>query len=73
VLADQPFWARRLHALGVAPRPVPLPRLDAETLAAAIRTVMTTPSYADRARTMARRLSTEDGAARVAQWIRARE
>jgi UDP:flavonoid glycosyltransferase YjiC (YdhE family) len=69
VLADQPFWARRLHALGAAPRPVPLPELTADALAAALREVTTTPSYTARARALARRLAVEDGTARVAQWL----
>ncbi len=69
VLADQPFWARRLHALGAAPRPVPLPHLTADALAAALREVTTTPSYTARAHALARRLAAEDGTARVAQWL----
>src|SRR5690606_34222943 len=33
---DQPFWAQRLHALGVAPPPVPRTALTAERLVAAL-------------------------------------
>lgn len=33
---DQPFWGRRVHVLGVGPRPIPQRRLTADRLAAAI-------------------------------------
>jgi sterol 3beta-glucosyltransferase len=35
-LADQPFWARQLHRLGIAPAPVPYRRLTAGTLVPAL-------------------------------------
>ena len=69
VLADQPFWARRLTALGVAPGPLPLSSLSADRLAAALRAVTTDPHYAARAAAIAARLSTEDGAAPVLDWL----
>jgi sterol 3beta-glucosyltransferase len=69
VLADQPFWARRLTSLGVAPPPLPLPSLSTDRLAAALRAVTTDPHYAARAAAMAARLSTEDGARPVADWL----
>jgi sterol 3beta-glucosyltransferase len=69
VLADQPFWARRLTALGVAPGPLPLSSLNADRLAAALRTVTTDPHYAARSAALAARLSTEDGAAPVLSWL----
>jgi len=68
VLADQPFWARRLHALGVAPHPVPLKELTADRLAGAIRAVLT-PRHAARAQAVAAQLATEDGAARILEWL----
>lgn len=34
--ADQPFWGRRIHALGAGPRPIPQRRLTAPRLADAI-------------------------------------
>jgi UDP:flavonoid glycosyltransferase YjiC (YdhE family) len=65
VLADQPFWAERLHRLGVAARPLPLPELTADALAAALRTCLDQPSYRDRAAALARRIDAEDGSAGV--------
>ncbi|MFI5935511.1 glycosyltransferase [Actinoplanes sp. NPDC051494] len=69
VLADQPFWARRLHALGVGPAPVPLARLTADRLAAAIGAATSNPRYRERAAGLAGRLRTEDGSARVISWL----
>jgi UDP:flavonoid glycosyltransferase YjiC (YdhE family) len=71
VLADQPFWARRLAALGVAPPPLPLSSLTADRLAAALRAVTTDPHYAARAAAIAARLSTEDGARPILDWLAA--
>ncbi|MEV6302173.1 glycosyltransferase [Actinoplanes sp. NPDC051861] len=65
VLLDQPFWAARLHALGVAPQPLPLQDLTAEALSDALRTCLTEPSYRARATELAHRLRAEDGAAGV--------
>jgi sterol 3beta-glucosyltransferase len=69
VLADQPFWARRLHALGAAPRPVPMPSLSPATLAAALREVTTNPHYAARARAVSARIRAEDGARPILDWL----
>jgi UDP:flavonoid glycosyltransferase YjiC (YdhE family) len=71
VLADQPFWARRLTTLGVAPAPLPLSSLTADRLAAALRAVTTDPHYAARAAAIAARLSTEDGARPILDWLAA--
>jgi len=65
MVADQPFWAARLAALGTGPRPIPYQRLSAPALAAAIQDATTRPSYRVQAQAMARRLAGEDGAAPV--------
>ncbi|GAA0432617.1 glycosyltransferase [Streptomyces luteireticuli] len=73
VMADQPFWAARLTALGAAPRPVPFAALTAERLGDAIKCVVTGPvtgpSYADAARAAARLMAGEDGAGRVVEAV----
>ncbi|SDZ09647.1 UDP:flavonoid glycosyltransferase YjiC, YdhE family [Micromonospora pattaloongensis] len=69
MLADQPFWAGRLVALGVAPRAIPARRLTVESLAAAIRAAVTQPVFARRARALADRLATEDGAGAVVRAV----
>ncbi|MEU8615198.1 hypothetical protein AB0C29_45155, partial [Actinoplanes sp. NPDC048791] len=51
------------------PPPVPLPKLTADRLARALRSVTTEPRYAARAAAVAARLADEDGTARIAQWL----
>lgn len=70
VLADQPFWARRLHALGVSPRPVPLSKLTADRLAPAIRTAVRDARLRENAAALAAKLAHEDGAAPILTWLR---
>jgi len=65
VLADQPFWAHRLHDLGVAPEPVYFAKLTAEALSGALRECLGEPGYRERAASLARRIADEDGAAAV--------
>lgn len=66
---DQPFWADRLHRLGVAPRPLSMNELTADTLADALRSCLDTPTYRSRATELARRIRIEDGAAVVLSLI----
>lgn len=70
VMADQPFWAARLHRLAVAPRPLPFQELTAESLAAAITACTADPAYRQRAAELARRIGAEDGAAAVLRRCR---
>ncbi len=65
MLADQPFWAHRLHRLGVAPEPVSFGELTAEALGGALRECLGEPSYRERVASLARRIADEDGAAAV--------
>lgn len=65
VLVDQPFWADRLHRLGVAPAPVGFDALTADTLADAVRACLDRPAHRDRAVELAHRIRAEDGAAGV--------
>ncbi|MEU1229845.1 glycosyltransferase [Streptomyces sp. NPDC005828] len=69
VMYDQPFWASRLHALGVAPRPVPFADLTAENLADAITACVSDPSHRRRAAELAHGLAAEDGAAALLAHI----
>ncbi|MEE6166975.1 MULTISPECIES: glycosyltransferase [unclassified Mycolicibacterium] len=64
-LGDQPFWARRLSALGVGPTAIPYRRLTTENLAATIRMTLSDSSYRDNAVQVAGRIRDEDGAGRV--------
>jgi UDP:flavonoid glycosyltransferase YjiC (YdhE family) len=69
VLVDQPFWAARLHRLGVAPRPLPMDELTADTLTEALRSCLDRSNYRDRAAELGRRIRTEDGADPVLSLI----
>ncbi|MDQ0688128.1 sterol 3beta-glucosyltransferase [Streptomyces achromogenes] len=66
---DEGFWGERLVALGVAPGTVPLRRLTADTLAAALVRVTREPGYARRAAQLGARVRGEDGAGRVVEAV----
>lgn len=69
MLVDQPLWAGAVHSLGVAGRPVPVKRLDAERLTASLTQALQ-PRVADRARDVAARMRQEpDAAATAAELI----
>jgi sterol 3beta-glucosyltransferase len=69
MLADQPFWAARLSALGAGPDPIAPRRLTDARLAAAVRAAVYEPSYTRRARALAAELATEDGAGAVLRAV----
>jgi UDP:flavonoid glycosyltransferase YjiC (YdhE family) len=69
VLADQPFWARRVHELGASPRPIPMPSLTAGSLAAALREARDNPHYAARSQAISAQLRAEDGVQDIIRWI----
>ncbi|GLZ32055.1 glycosyl transferase family 1 [Lentzea sp. NBRC 105346] len=59
-VADQPHWARRMHALGVAPEPVPHRKLTTSALASAISRALTLGQRAD---DLGERIRAENGVA----------
>ncbi|MCP2262523.1 sterol 3beta-glucosyltransferase [Streptoalloteichus tenebrarius] len=60
-VADQPHWAERAHALGVAPAPVRQQRLTADRLAAAITEATTDPAMRRAAERWGKVIREEDG------------
>ena len=58
---DAAFWAARLTDLGVAPTAIPLRRLTASALTAALVQATNDHSYTTRARALATRITQEDG------------
>ncbi len=62
--ADQGFWGRRVHAMGIGPRPVPFARLATEQLAGAIAEATQSAEMRGRAEELGRRLREEQGIAR---------
>ncbi|MEV4319877.1 nucleotide disphospho-sugar-binding domain-containing protein [Actinocrispum sp. NPDC049592] len=68
VLADQPFWAARLAAIGVSPGSVLMRKLSS----AALTTLLgKAPEHAAQARAVGRQVRAEDGAGRIAALVRA--
>jgi UDP:flavonoid glycosyltransferase YjiC (YdhE family) len=66
---DEGFWAARLVALGVAPGAVPLRRLSADTLEAALLRVTRNAEYRERARTLGARIREENGVTPVLEAV----
>lgn len=66
---DQPFWGRRVAALGVGTAPIPRKQLTAERLAAALRQTLEDMPMRERAATMGARLRAEDGVAAAVRVI----
>ncbi|MEZ0472942.1 glycosyltransferase [Luteimonas salinilitoris] len=66
---DQPFWGRRVHAIGAGPPPIPQKQLSAERLAAAIVAATTDPDIAAAAEAVGLRLRAERGVESTVDWI----
>lgn len=60
-VADQPFWGRRMHTLGVATPPLDQRHLNADDLATAITRAATDTRLADRAADLGERIRAERG------------
>jgi sterol 3beta-glucosyltransferase len=58
---DQPFWARRVAALGVGPAPIPRRQLTVDRLTAALRHATSNPAMHARAAALGIRIRGEDG------------
>lgn len=61
VLPEQRFYARRMHAIGVAPPPQPHHRWTSHSLGEAIHRAVTSRSLAERAEELGARIRAEDG------------
>jgi sterol 3beta-glucosyltransferase len=68
-MADQPFWGRLVHQLGVGPRSIPQMQLTADGLAAAITTAVQDETMNHLAAELGRKITAEDGIARAAAII----
>lgn len=69
--SDQPFWAERVRALGVGPRPIPRRRLSPRRLAAAMRRTGKDESMRSRAAKLGEKLREENGVGRAVEIIQA--
>lgn len=67
--ADQPFWGRTLHALGVGPAPLPRRQLTSARLAEALSHAVSDDGLRARAAELGRRLRAEDGVGRAVELM----
>ena len=68
---DQPFWGRRVQALGAGPEPIPRRRLDAGRLAAALVRLRDDAAMRGRAAALGERVAAERGVERAVARIEA--
>lgn len=71
-MSDQFFWARRLHAVGVSPPPIPRRHLTEARLSEALVRAAHDPEMRRRATALGRSLRAEDGIARAVDLIERR-
>jgi sterol 3beta-glucosyltransferase len=69
--ADQPFWARRVKALGAGPEPIPVRKLTVDSLAAALTRALTDESIRRRAEVVGEKIRAEDGTGEAVRLIEA--
>jgi UDP:flavonoid glycosyltransferase YjiC (YdhE family) len=69
--ADQPFWGRRVHALGAGPRPIPVKSLSVEKLSEAIAEA-DGDLIRDRAQALGQEIRGEDGVRRAVELLESR-
>jgi sterol 3beta-glucosyltransferase len=67
--ADQPFWGRRTHDLGVGPAPISFHRITAENLAHSIRVMAQDEVMQRRARQLRDAMAEENGVQRAVEVI----
>ena len=67
--SDQPFWARRVAAVGAGPAPIPQKELTAERLAAAITASIQDPSIRKNAAVVGEKIRAENGVERAIEII----
>lgn len=66
---DQPFWARRFHALGLTPQPIPQKRLTTERLTRAISTAASDEALQERVKAISERIRAENGVGQAVEII----
>lgn len=67
-MADQPFWGRRVAALGVGPKAINHPDLNAERLGQALKQTHS-PEMQRKAQELGEKIRAEDGVARAVELI----
>ncbi len=67
-MADQPFWGRRVHAIGAGPKPISIKRISAEKLTRAIAEAES-ESLRRSAQVIGQQIRNEDGVNIAGKWI----
>lgn len=67
---DQPFWGKRVVALGVGPQPIPQKKLTVAELAQALQIAVTDSSMQERATQLGQKLRAENGVENAVNIIR---
>ena len=67
-MTDQPFWARRVYAIGAGPKPILVKNLTVERLTKAIVEAATQVT-GERAQVARRKIRSEDGVSRTVELI----
>ncbi len=68
-VADQPYWGKRLHDLGVGPSPVPYKKLSVDSLASAISTAVQDAGMRQQAVDLGIKLRAENGLAEAVRLV----
>ncbi len=68
-VTDQFFWGELIWQRGLGPRPIPQRKLNADRLAAALRSAITDRGMHERAGAISRAIQHEDGIARAVEFI----
>lgn len=68
-MADQPFWGRRIAELGLGASPIPLKKLQAETLADALVQMLSDKSMQQNACDFGQKLAAENGLGKAIDYI----
>ena len=66
--ADQPFWGARVHAIGAGPQPIPVKRLTAEKLVAALAEA-DEDALQSNAQIVGRKIRAEDGVRTLVEFV----
>jgi sterol 3beta-glucosyltransferase len=69
-IVDQPWWGRRVRALGAGPNPIPRKNLTADNLANAMRESFANPRMKQRAEYLGQTIRSEDGLGSAVRLVR---
>jgi UDP:flavonoid glycosyltransferase YjiC (YdhE family) len=70
-LLDQYYWGQRILKMGLGPRPLPKNRLQAGSLASAMRRMVSSPTLRRNARRLSKPLQQRNGVQEAVRWLTA--